>query len=141
MKLISLLIFCIFIWSCNQSKCIRYSQKQRIDGVWSEHWIGAQSDVYDIDTVEIKIVMNKVIMTCLNDTNCIYDSIKINKNQFHFRLEYTTNPYERFFVYYKLQLAKNSRFIQGTILNSKNQTDTVRFIKERALNKCAKQIK
>lgn len=128
-------MFCIFIWSCNQSKCICSSQKKRIDGVWSEHWIGSQSDVKDIDTVEIKILKNEVIMTCLNDTNCIYDSIKINKNQFHFRLEYTTNPYERFFVYYKLQLAKNSRFIEGTILNSKNQTDTVRFIKERTLNK------
>lgn len=122
-----------FIVSLVFSACAVFNSKRssprKLEGIWLEKWLGTGTDIDYIDTIKIQRHGKRFLMSCINDSTLFYDSIYLNKNRFKFKMLNLSSPTEPFFVYYSLQWQNHFGYLEGTILNSKNQVDTVRLEK------------
>ena len=104
------------------------SHKPILVGKWAEKWIGAHTDVNYVDTLQISIVNRQINLITIH-RSYIYDNIEFNNRVLKFRMENSSSKDDRFFVYYTLRLNEADDLFQGEIINSKQQTDTVRLEK------------
>ena len=108
------------------------SSNKKIAGTWTEKWVGVGegNPVTYVDTIQINLSLkNSRKLSCLNNRNYIYRDISFKDRKLNFKMENIVDAEEKFFVYYKLVLREGNKLFQGTILNSKNQTDSVIFEK------------
>ncbi len=99
-KLLLIFIASTFLCSCSKDP------KEKIVGEWKEYWgVGQETDVTYSNTYEIQITAEgEIILKC-----------KI--------------PNEKFYIYYKMKLSSDGKWMEGPISNSRNQTDYVKWEK------------
>ncbi len=104
---------------------------QQLVGEWKEYWgIGRATDVEYHNINKIQLTTDgDLLVTCLNEDVYRFDQIVFDGHELSFRAENTSDPKERFYIYYKLTLEKDGKWLNGSILNSKNQADNVKWEK------------
>ena len=121
-----------FLCGCSTSKHTAINSNEKLVGLWTETWLGADSKVDYVDTIQIKLDdNNRILMNCINNHHYTYDSIFFNKNELDYRFDNTVDPSVDFYVYYRLKLSKDEKTLLGPIVNIKLETDTVRLDKIR----------
>ena len=117
-----LLLTTLILSACNNDP------KQKLIGEWKEHWgIGQETDVNYNDIIKIQLTTDgNFVMTCMNRNNYFFDKIIFDGIELSFREENTQDPNEKFYVYYKLKLSSDGKWMEGTISNSKGQTDNIK---------------
>ena len=121
----SLLIVNTLLSSCNSDP------KQKLVGKWAEHWgIGTETNVNDIDTLQIQLTTDgSIIISCVNKKYFQYDKIVFDGNELTYRMENTDYEDGEFYVYYKLKVKGTGDWMDGSIVNSKNQTESIKLEK------------
>src|ERR1035437_5682453 len=119
MKNILLLIITgIILNACNNDP------KQKLIGEWKEYWgIGEETDVNynSINKIQLNSDGNFVI-TRVTGNDYLFDKIVFDGTELSFREENTSDPNEKFFVYYKLKLINDAKWMEGSIINSRGKT-------------------
>lgn len=120
-----LLVVVSLLSSCNSDP------KKKLIGEWKEYWgVGQETGVDYNDTIKIQLTSdNEIILKCTNKQNFLFDKILFDGNELSFRMENTSIPDKKFYVYYKLKLSKDRKWMEGPISNSRNQTNYVKWKK------------
>ncbi len=124
-------LFLLIVMGFLLSNCSDEDPREKLVGEWKEYWgIGRSTDVdyHNINKIEITDD-GQLFISCVNESFYKFDKIVFDGEELTFRSENTSDPKEKFYIYYKLKLEKEGKWMNGTILNSKNQTDDVKWEK------------
>ncbi len=115
----------VLLLSCNNNP------KEKLVGEWKEYWgVGQETNVDYNDISKIQLTTdNEIILKCTDRDNYLFDKILFDGNELSFRKENTIDPNEKFYVYYKLKLSKDGKWLEGPINNSRNETNYVKWEK------------
>lgn len=105
--------------------------KQNLIGQWKEHWgIGVETNVNYNDLYKISIDdAGKISINCTNKKKYKIDQVLFDGQEISFRKQNKSYPLGRFYVYYKLKLHDDLRWMEGPITNTKKQKDYVKWQK------------
>ncbi|RYE21601.1 MAG: hypothetical protein EOP42_25655 [Sphingobacteriaceae bacterium] len=103
--------------------------KQNLVGQWKEHWgIGVETNVNYNDLYKITVDNGgKISINCINKKKYKIDQVLFDGHEISFRKQNKSYPLGRFYVYYKLKLHDDLRWMEGPITNSKKQKDYVKW--------------
>lgn len=104
---------------------------QSLVGEWKEYYgIGEETDVTYNSIYRIEISKNdKLIIECSSDDHTVFDNIVFDGNELSFRKENTIQPNVKFYMYGKLKLKKNEKWMEGDVINSKNEKSHIKWEK------------
>ena len=124
-KVVFIILTTIFICSCNNDP------KKKLVGEWKEYYgIGKETDVNDIEIYKIQLTtQGDLIITCLSNNSYLFDRIIFDGNELSYRQENISDPNEKFYIYGKLKLKNNEKWLVGTMENSRNQSDNIKWEK------------
>ena len=105
--------------------------KKKLIGEWKEYWgVGQETDVTYNNIFKVQITTDgEIILKCTTKDNYLFDKVLFDGTELSFRKENTSDPNEKFFVYYKMKLSSDGKWMEGPINNSKNQTNFVKWEK------------
>lgn len=123
--------FCLLLFAVTLLSSCNSDTRLKLIGEWKEHWgIGSQTDVNYSDTVKIQLTTDgDLIMSCPNYEHYLFDKIVYDGKEFSFRMENTSVPNEKFYVFYKLTLQDNGKWMDGSIENSRNKKVSIKWEK------------
>lgn len=124
-KVVFIILTTIFICSCHNDP------KKKLVGEWKEYYgIGKETDVNDIEIYKIQLTtQGDLIITCLSNNSYLFDRIIFDGNELSYRQENISDPNEKFYIYGKLKLKNNEKWLEGTMENSRNQNDNIKWEK------------
>lgn len=115
----------------NQNPGSKTDPKQKLVGQWKEHWgIGVQTNVNSNDVYQIQLSDNgNLNITSSNKKKYKIDQLLFDGMELSFRKQNKSYPLGKFYVYYKLKLHDDYKWMEGPITNNKKQKDYVKWEK------------
>lgn len=130
-KIIFVAVICLLMVACgikNKTATPKKNYNNSI-GLWSEHWeqdtIDIEGNVTYVDTLKISLVQNNLDIQCISDSLLKYSNIQFKNDSLTFTAENIVDPYEAFFIHYRLKYNAKKQWYEGTILNSRQKTNKV----------------
>lgn len=123
-KILIIFLTSILIFSCKKEP------KTKLIGEWKEHYgVGMETNVdYEIYKIQLTIEGDLVI-TCLTRNNYLFDKILFDGNELSYRIENTIDHNEKFYIYGKLKLNSNKKWLEGTVVNSRDKSGNIKWEK------------
>ncbi len=124
-KLLFVFLTSILLFSCNKDP------KTKLIGEWKEHYgVGMETDVDYTNIYKIQLTTeDDIVITCLTRNNYLFDKILFDGNELSYRKENTIDPNEIFYIYGKLKLNSNEKWLEGTVVNSRGKSSNIKWEK------------
>ncbi|RYE35968.1 MAG: hypothetical protein EOP42_05100 [Sphingobacteriaceae bacterium] len=105
--------------------------KQNLVGQWKEHWgVGVETNVKSNDVYQIELSEDgNLSITTSNKKKYKIDQLLFDGRELSFRKQNKLYPLGKFYVYYKLKLRDDFKWMEGPITNNKKQKDFVKWEK------------
>lgn len=115
----------ILLFSCSKDP------KTKLIGEWKEYYgVGMETDVDYNEIYKIQLTTDgDIVITCLTYNNYLFDKILFDGNELSYRQENTIDPNEKFYIYGKLKLNSNEKWLEGTVVNSRDKSDNIKWEK------------
>ncbi len=115
----------------NQNTGAQTDPKHHLVGQWKEHWgIGVQTNVNANDVYQIQLSDNgNLSITSSYKKKYKIDQLLFDGQELSFRKQNKLYPLGKFYVYYKLKLHDDFKWMEGPINNNKKQKDYVKWEK------------
>jgi hypothetical protein len=149
LKKVHLLSLLLLLFSCTNNKTeeeqtavvtdttvIKINSKQQLVGEWKEHWgVGMETNVKSSDVFKIELTTDEnLLITCVNKKRFAIDQVLFDGKELSFRKQNKSYPLGKFYVYYRLALNDNYKWMAGPIKNNKKQSDYVKWEKTSVFN-------
>ncbi len=89
-----------------------------------------ETDVDYTDIYKIQLTTEgDIVITCLTRNNYLFDKILFDGNELSYRKENTIDPNEKFYIYGKLKLNSNEKWLEGSVVNSRDKSNNIKWEK------------
>lgn len=124
-NLLFIFLTSILLFSCNKDP------KAKLIGEWKEYYgVGMETDVDYTEIYKIQLTTDgDIVITCLTRNNYLFDKILFDGNELSYRKENTIDPNEKFYIYGKLKLNSNEKWLEGTVVNSRDKSNNIKWEK------------
>lgn len=124
-KILFIFLTSIMLFSCNKDP------KTKLIGEWKEYYgVGEETDVAYNNIYKIQLTTEgDIVITCLTRNNYLFDKILFDGNELSYRKENTIYPNEKFYIYGRLKLNSNEKWLEGTVVNSRDKSSNIKWEK------------